>query len=144
MPNQDLLARLETIRGNYTIGLMFCGLLRNPSTRESITANRVFLLPTRTIVFFPGQPIQFQAGDPYIELKLEGPADLSGMNHIIDQSSAMLLLNLIQDTFELIRNYCKATNQLNKIKSQPWYHFARLLRNAVTHNQRWKFEDYER
>lgn len=144
MPNQNLLARLETIRGNYTLGLLFCGLLRNPKTRSTITLNRVFLTQARTWVFFPEQPISLPPNEKHYELRIGGPDDQSGMDHMIDQFSTMLLRNLILDTFEVIRDYCKATGQLQLMRSQPWYQFARLLRNAVTHDQCWIFKDYDR
>lgn len=139
MPNNDLLTRLETVRGNYTIGLMFCGLLRNPSTRPAIIANRIFLTPSTTLVFFPGHPVTLPEKEKHIELKLQGPEDLSGYDHLIDQFSAMLLRNLILDAFELISDYCERTKQVENMKSQSWHQFARLLRNALTHDQCWRF-----
>ena len=144
MAKDNLLARLETVRGNYTIGLMFCGLLRNPTTRPAITANRIFLTPTTTLVFFPGYPINLPSNEKHIELKLQGPSDLSGFDHLIDQFSTMLLRNLVLDSFELIRDYCRRTGQQQNMKAQPWYHFARLLRNALTHDQCWGFRDADK
>jgi hypothetical protein len=40
----------------------------------------------------------------------------------------------ITQTYEVLREYCEATNQLVDMKSQPWYHFARLVRNSMSHD----------
>jgi hypothetical protein len=41
--------------------------------------------------------------------------------------------DLVASTHELITEYCLATGQLPVYMAQPWYQFARLLRNAVVH-----------
>jgi arginyl-tRNA--protein-N-Asp/Glu arginylyltransferase len=51
---------------------------------------------------------------------------------------------MVQDSFELIKDYCKATNQSGQMKAAAWYHFARLLRDALVHNQCWEFKNYDR
>ena len=41
--------------------------------------------------------------------------------------------DLVASTHELITEYCLATGQLPVYMAQPWYQFARVLRNAVVH-----------
>ncbi len=41
--------------------------------------------------------------------------------------------DLILSTHELIAEYCLATGQTHAYTAQPWYQFARVLRNAVVH-----------
>ena len=41
--------------------------------------------------------------------------------------------DLVASTHELITEYCLATRQLHVYAAQPWYQFARVLRNAVVH-----------
>lgn len=50
---------------------------------------------------------------------------------------------MLKEPFELIKDYCKLTNQSSLFKKQKWYHFARLLRNCVSHNFRFKFLNYD-
>src|ERR1700686_1247477 len=40
----------------------------------------------------------------------------------------------ITQTFEMIRDYCDATDQLVAMRSQPWYYFSRLIRNSMSHD----------
>jgi hypothetical protein len=41
--------------------------------------------------------------------------------------------DLLASTHELITEYCLATGQTHTYAAQPWYQFARVLRNAVVH-----------
>lgn len=41
--------------------------------------------------------------------------------------------DLIVSTVELITEYCLTTDQTRKFHAQPWYQFARVLRNSVLH-----------
>jgi hypothetical protein len=41
--------------------------------------------------------------------------------------------DLVASTHELISEYCLATGQTRAYAAQPWYQFARVLRNAVVH-----------
>ncbi len=41
--------------------------------------------------------------------------------------------DLVVSTHELIAEYCLATGQAHVYAAQPWYQFARVLRNAVVH-----------
>ena len=41
--------------------------------------------------------------------------------------------DLVVSTHELIAEYCLATGQTPAYAAQPWYQFARVLRNAVLH-----------
>jgi len=41
--------------------------------------------------------------------------------------------DLVASTHELLTEYCLATGQTHVYAAQPWYQFARVLRNAVVH-----------
>jgi hypothetical protein len=41
--------------------------------------------------------------------------------------------DLVLSTHELLAEYCLATGQTPVYTAQPWYQFARVLRNAVVH-----------
>lgn len=70
-----------------------------------------------------------------------------GMSYRIGFNSSLpkeAALAVVQSTFYamLSDNYetCKAAAP-TKIKDQEWYHFARHLRNAISHNGRWHFQN---
>ncbi|MCD4784913.1 MAG: hypothetical protein K8T10_13945 [Candidatus Eremiobacteraeota bacterium] len=47
---------------------------------------------------------------------------------------------LIKESFEVILTYCEQTGQKNSFTNQTWYHFYRLLRNAVSHDFKFSFK----
>jgi DNA polymerase elongation subunit (family B) len=49
----------------------------------------------------------------------------------------------LKEMFEVTKIYCKATNQLNKLSSQPWYQFWRVLRNCLSHDFSFNFNEYD-
>jgi hypothetical protein len=56
------------------------------------------------------------------------------------------LHSLVRVPFELLKDYCEdfdtATRQsvlMTKLRNMPWYEYARLVRNAVSHNFRFAF-----
>ena len=51
-----------------------------------------------------------------------------------------LLRNTLSETLEHTREYCVATHQEDKLLSADWYHFARVLRNAITHDSVIRFD----
>jgi hypothetical protein len=53
---------------------------------------------------------------------------------------------LIKETFEFMVEYTNRTSQTEKLKEQNWYNFAKILRNALSHNMRieFKYKSYEK
>ncbi|MBC8394145.1 MAG: hypothetical protein H8E17_16460, partial [Deltaproteobacteria bacterium] len=40
----------------------------------------------------------------------------------------------IKESFEMIKEYCIKTGQEEIWKNQPFYHYARIIRNVMSHN----------
>lgn len=51
---------------------------------------------------------------------------------------------LIKESFELVKNYCHETNQNSKLKAAPWFQFARMIRNCLSHNFKFEFREYDK
>ena len=56
----------------------------------------------------------------------------------------MGIRTILKEPFELIKDYCKLTSQISLFKKQEWHHFTRLLRNCVSHNFRFIFNDSDK
>jgi hypothetical protein len=63
----------------------------------------------------------------------------SDRNIACEEFAKMGLRNLIKEAFELIKDYSNNTNQEQTFKSQNWYHFARIIRNCLSHNFKFQF-----
>jgi len=69
--------------------------------------------------------------EPAINLIKEGNPDRE--KSIILLYNTVLHIPIVR-AFELIKNYCKETNQLSLFKKQEWYNVARVIRNCFSHN----------
>jgi len=69
--------------------------------------------------------------------------------------SAQFLLNhlhsLVRVPFELLNDYCEDFDSIaatpvlkDRLKNMPWFHYTRLIRNAVSHNFRFAFNPKDR
>lgn len=56
----------------------------------------------------------------------------------------MALRAVVKESYNLIYDYCKETGQLSKLKSQSWFHFTRLIRNALSHNFKFVFKNRDK
>lgn len=54
--------------------------------------------------------------------------------HVADQMYFVIVRSAVTDGVELIRDYCRRTQQMPTLKMQPWFQVFRLLRNALNHN----------
>ena len=50
----------------------------------------------------------------------------------------------LKELFEVTRDYCKTTDQEKLLKAQPWYQFWRILRNCLSHDFKFRFNDYDK
>jgi hypothetical protein len=50
----------------------------------------------------------------------------------------------LKDLFPLTKLYCHETNQLDRLKAQPWFQFSRILRNCFAHDMVFNFNKDEK
>ncbi len=53
--------------------------------------------------------------------------------HLYDEYEKSLRRALLSEGHELIVAYCKETDQLTLYEAEPWYQFAKTMRNTVSH-----------
>lgn len=51
---------------------------------------------------------------------------------------------LVTEAFEAVKDFCTKNNVSRKLKAEPWYEFARMIRNALTHTFRFEFREYHK
>jgi hypothetical protein len=47
--------------------------------------------------------------------------------------------NLVKESFEISKHYATETSTLAEFQATDWYHFARLIRNSISHNFHFSF-----
>ncbi len=135
MDKATLLNHLKVIQSVYATGLTLWGLLCTLD-EQTIKRNRIILKEDGIDIVPPGRTLYIPPNMGIYNVQLGGPLQWN-IGHASLEFSKMLLRNFTNDSFEIVHNYCEESDQLDKLRSQLWYHFARLVRNALTHNQRW-------
>jgi hypothetical protein len=142
---QDLLSQLNNAQNNFILGVAALGLLVQEES-FSILEKRVCVLTETSFSFvrdvsqireqfkdvqFPMKfaPFPLIAAASYIK-----NADEGQIQKIQREFFAMLLRTLLKESFEAVKDYCKGSKQLSLFEQQDWYHFARIIRNCLSHN----------
>lgn len=126
---------LIVIRSNYATGLTLFGLLMTLG-KDTINRNRIILKEDGLSIVQPGQILKINPHESCYEVSFGG-TEKWNIKHAATEFSKMLLRNITNDSFETLKEYCEETNQSPRMQGQAWYDFARLVRNALTHNQHW-------
>lgn len=62
----------------------------------------------------------------------------------VNQFHKTILRAIVKELFEVIKNYCKKTNQVDLLYSQGWYQVWRIIRNCLSHDFRFCFNKYDK
>ncbi len=128
MNKKELNSQLENAKNNYILGMTAISLLSNEKTYP--------LLEESGAVF----------GKYEIEFKQVASllSNQSDRDIALKEYSISHIRALIKESFELIKNYCVESDQLSIYKSASWYQFARLIRNCISHNFKFEFNNYDK
>ena len=123
MTKQELLNALHHVHGNLLLGNIFLGF------SDSIDWE---LLGTMTHeVHSPHQIFQTDLKPVFGKTK----SLLVDQPTMVEEFQKMLRRAAIAESFEVLENYCHQSGQIEKIRAVPWYWFAKILRNTVSHKQ---------
>ena len=128
--SKQLLNHLTLIRSNFSFGLQFWALLKDPKTAEGLQVHRVVVKADGIYAVPPGKSMHIPEGESFYTLELRGPKNK-------DFGHASM-------TFEKLKTHCDAIGQDSAFKACNWYQFARIVRNALTHDQKWRFNKYDK
>jgi hypothetical protein len=99
------------------------------------------LIPTEVWKDASNKIVVFAGRDRDVEVNL-GPltrhafnADYSPREGFKRNYENSLLRALLRESHELILWYCEETNQFPAYKAEPWFQFARILRNVISHKE---------
>lgn len=65
------------------------------------------------------------------------------LKHATQELRNSVLRNCLKETFELVKSYGTASSQAELIRSAPWYHFLRLVRNSASHDLHLRFRQFD-
>jgi len=135
----EMLFRIEAATANLALGIAALGLL---------TQEDCYPILEQLDFLYGEEEFCFQK----VESEIPQNSDISRrycLHYIIDDLKSesdrqrikenflqMLLNNLLRETFEGIKYYCtpEISNQRELFVAQPWYRFAKVIRNCLSHN----------
>lgn len=142
---QDLLSQLNNAQNNFMLGVAALGLLVQEES-ISILEKRVCILTETSFLFVSDvSQVHEQFRDVQFPLKFAPFPLIAAASYIKDADKgqiqaiqreffSMLLRTLLKESFEATKDYCKSSKQLSLFEKQDWYHFARIIRNCLSHN----------
>jgi hypothetical protein len=128
MIKKELKSQLENAKNNYILGLSAISLFSNPKIYPILEESHA-RFGTYTVEFKQVKNLLMKPTDREIAVK----------EFLTSQIRA-----LIKESFELIKNYCNETKHDPIFKAEPWYQFARMIRNYLSHNFKFEFTKYDK
>mgnify|MGYP001608326911 FL=1 len=128
MTKLELISQLENAKNNYILGLAGISLFGSPEAYPILEKNHA-AFGTYTVDFAQVVRLLRNTKDREIAIK----------EFLTSQIRA-----LIKESFELIKDYCDGTGQPALFKAEPWYQFARMIRNCLSHNFKFEFNKYDK
>ena len=59
-------------------------------------------------------------------------------------ANRFLTRNLLKEVFRITQSYCQTHDQESAMTAEPWYQFARIIVNLLSHNFRLEFRPYDK
>ncbi len=128
MKKKELISQIKNAKNNYVFGLAAISLLSN---------EKVYPILEESNAKFGNYTVEFK----HVKNLLMKPAD---RGIAIKEFLNSQIRVLIKESFELIKNYCNETKHESTFKSEPWYQFARMIRNCLSHNFKFEFNKYDK
>lgn len=128
MTKPELISQLENAKNNYILGLAGISLFGSPEAYPILEKNHA-AFGTYTVDFAQVVRLLRNTKDREIAIK----------EFLTSQIRA-----LIKESFELIKDYCDGTGQAALFKAEPWYQFARMIRNCLSHNFKFEFNKHDK
>ncbi len=128
MTKLELIGQLENAKNNYILGLAGISLFGSPEAHPILEKNHA-VFGMYMVDFSQVARLLINPRDREIAIK----------EFLLSQIRA-----LIKESFELIKDYCYGTGQAELFKAEPWHQFARMIRNCLSHNFKFKFSKFDK
>jgi hypothetical protein len=124
----ELLSQLTNAKNNYILGMAAISLFSSPATLPILEQSHAAF-----------GPYSIQFGQVAGLLRISKDREIAIKEFLTSQ-----IRSLIKESFELLKNYTEETKQEAALQAEPWYQFARMIRNCLSHNFRFGFNAYDK
>ena len=131
MTKDELLGNLQTVLKNYVVGMVLVRVVTSEQIANA-TAKDIFVKGKQGEVLFPIHA--HELGQTWAT-----PAERDA---VILQYENGLERALLREGHEAILHYCEETGQCATYKAEPWFQFARIIRNITSHKDGGRLRDW--
>lgn len=128
MPKSEIEPKLNTAKNNYVLGLAAVSLFATPEAYPILEKHSAS---------FGKYSVSFDQVARL--LRNSDDRDIAVKEFLKSQIRA-----LIKESFELIKDYCADTGQTGALEAEPWFQFARMIRNCLSHNFKFEFNPHDK
>lgn len=118
---QELMGALHNILNNFVFGMVLSRIVPAAAWQKIVDEQATFQGPDGSLLYVDLAPLV---------ANLSNPTD---RKILVEEYENGLKRALLSEGHEVILAYCGATNQFSLYKAQPWFQFARIIRNVVSH-----------
>ena len=126
----ELNAALENVLNNIVFGLLLPRLVKPDAWANTGP-------PVATFKGSTGDLLRLDIGPMCHRMVID-----EYKNAITDEFENCLKRATVREGHELLCLYCEETKQFNLYKSQPWFQFARIIRNVVSHKDAGRLREW--
>lgn len=134
---------LVTVRSNASLALMTWGALRSPRALEVLRMNDVIVRAGAVHALPAGVDLPMPPDEPIYSMGLARVGEMD-LRRAANEFLKASLRNFTNDSFEIVTTAGKSADAYERLRAEPWFHVARLVRGALTHDQLWKLADDKR
>ena len=124
LTKEELLNGLNNVLNNFLFGFVCPKIMPNELWKTASSKTAVFASHDGEVQVHLG-PLTRRAFE----------ADYSPREGFRKNYENSLLRTLLRESHELILWYCEESNQFSVYKAEPWFQFARILRNVISHKE---------
>lgn len=121
---EESISQIMTQQNNFYLTLTSALLLNDEEILSTLKGNHVVL----------GGKYQFNF-DVICECLSNAERKVNALSSFV----MMSMRHLVKETFEVTQMYAKQNGKYVDMKSQPWFQFARMCRNCLSHTQTFEF-----
>lgn len=123
MTKNELIGALHNILNNFVFGIVSSRFVAQETWEKLATECAVFQAPQGELLHVELEPLSRNMANP------------SDRKILVEEFEKSLKRAMMSEGHELILWYCEETKQYQNYKTEPWFQFARIIRNIVSHKQ---------
>lgn len=119
----ELLGALHNVLNNFIFGMVVSRIVPKDAWSSVASQSAIFQGPQGELLTVKLEPIFKNMASP------------SDRKILIEEFENGLKRSLMSEGHEVILWYCEETGQFHAYENMPWFQFARIIRNVVSHKQ---------